>query len=247
MRFIKRFMRPVRPSSVLLDRLLPHHCPICFTEILQNGLCGNCWNQMAFIYPPYCDRCGKPLHSPAIIKICGRCMQDRPTKERIRATLHYDEAARQLILPFKHGDRLELAPLIARLMLPAFEELITDDHLILPIPLHLWRRLKRRYNQSTEIARHLCRFTGREAQLSTTILQRAHHTASLARHNAKKRQLILKDAFIVKNTKRLDLSKRPILLIDDVITTGATMDAASRALRRKGVNHIDSLSFARIL
>ena len=202
---------------------------------------------MAFIYPPYCDACGKPLHTPSIVKICGNCVQDKSPKSRTRSTLHYDEAARQLILPFKHGDRLELAPLIANLMLPAFQELITDEHIIVPIPLHLWRRLKRRYNQSTEIARHLCYLTGRQSQLSTTLLQRAQHTASLARHNAKKRQLILKDAFIVKDTKGIDLSKRPILLIDDVITTGATMDTASHALRKKGVRQIDRLSFARIL
>ena len=132
-------------------------------------------------------------------------------------------------------------------MRPAFDELVTDDHLILPIPLHLWRRAKRRYNQSAEIARHLTSLSNTKAQLSTSILRRAHHTPSLAKHNARKRQLILKNAFSVTLPVGMDLSKRPILLRDDVITTGATMQVASLALRKSGARQIDQLSFARIL
>ena len=234
-------------SSWLLDRVLPHHCPICFVEIWQNGLCSDCWQQLAFITAPYCDRCGKPLHSHGLVTICASCLDHKSPLGCIRSVIHYDDMARALILPFKHGDRLDLAPLIARFMRPAFDELVTDDHLLLPIPLHLRRRLKRRYNQSAEIARHLVHLTDRKTQLSTTILRRAHHTPSLAKHNARKRQPILKNAFSVTLPSDMDLSKRPILLIDDVITTGATMQAATLALRKKGARQIDQLSFARIL
>ena len=243
----KKMTLPNHSASWLLDRLLPHHCPICFIEIWQNGLCSDCWQQLAFITEPYCDKCGKPLHTHGLVAICAPCLQDTSQLCRIRSAIHYDDMARALILPFKHGDRLDLAPLIARFMRPAFDALVTDDHLILPIPLHLWRRVKRRYNQSAEIARHLTSLSNTKAQLSTTILRRAHHTPSLAKHNARKRQLILKNAFSVTLPVGMDLSKRPILLIDDVITTGATMQAASLALRKSGARQIDQLSFARIL
>ena len=244
---LRKLKRQLHIPSWLLDRVLPHHCPICFVEIGQNGLCADCWQRLAFITDPYCKKCGKPLHAHGLVQLCGACLQDKSHLCRTRSAIHYDDMARALILPFKHGDRLDLAPLIARFMRPAFEELVTDDHLILPIPLHLWRRIGRRYNQSAEIARHLTFLTNREAQLSTTLLRRAHYTPSLAKHNARKRQAILKDAFCVTLPAGIDLSKRPILLIDDVITTGATMHAASLALRKAGARHIDQLSFARIL
>lgn len=244
---LQRIAHHLHAHSWLLDRLLPHHCPICSIEIWQKGLCAACWQKLAFIHPPFCDSCGKPLHIHGLVPICGRCLDETPQQGRIRSTIYYDDMARALLLPFKHGDRLDLAPLLARLMMPAFEELITDDHLIIPIPLHLWRRLKRRYNQSTEIARHLCHLTDRQAQLSTTLLRRAHHTPSLARHNARKRQIILKDAFSTHLPAHIELTSRPILLIDDVMTTGATMQAAAQALRKAGAKQIDTLSFARVL
>lgn len=234
-------------SSWMIDRLLPHHCPICFQQTWQKGLCADCWQHMAFIHPPYCDRCGKPLHAHGLVPVCGRCWQDKSPKGRTRSTIHYDDMARRLILPLKHGDRLDLVPLIARFMMPAFDELASDNHLIVPIPSHLWRRVKRRYNQSTELARHLCYLSRHEAHLTTTLLTRTRYTPSLARHNAVKRHKILKHAFAVSRTACPDLSHHPILLIDDVITTGATMEAAAHALRKAGARQIDKLSFARVL
>ena len=243
---LQRIAHHLHAHSWLLDRLLPHHCPICSIEIWQKGLCAACWQKLAFIHPPFCDSCGKPLHIYGLVPICGRCWMRR---------LNKDVSVQPSIMMIWHVRcycrlnmvSLTFAPLLARLMMPTFEELITDDHLIIPIPLHLWRRLKRRYNQSTEIARHLCHLTDRQAQLSTTLLRRAHHTPSLARHNARKRQIILKDAFSTHLPAHIELTSRPILLIDDVMTTGATMQAAAQALRKAGAKQIDTLSFARVL
>ena len=164
-----------------------------------------------------------------------------------RAIVAYNDASKALILPFKPASRLDLTPLIAQMMLPQFERLVGDKTLVMPIPLHFTRRLYRRYNQSAEIARALCIRANKAAQLDVISLYRRKATSSLAHHNKSKRDNILRHAFAIRDPSGTKLEGRPILLIDDVMTTGRTAHHAAKCLLAHGAGPIDCLTFARVL
>lgn len=165
----------------------------------------------------------------------------------IRSILRYDDASKGLILPFKHAGRLELTPLMARMMQAQFATLIGDETLIMPIPLHFTRRAYRRYNQSAELARDLCVLESRRHQLDVTSLYRRKATRPLARHNKTRRQAILRHAFAVRQGATPLIKERPILLIDDVMTTGQTTFHAAKTLLQAGSGPVSCLTFARVL
>lgn len=234
-------------ATRLLNRLLPHHCPICDCEVADYGLCPSCWVDLCFITEPLCDKCGRPLMPASLALRCGACLAKPPLWRQQRAVLRYDEASKRLILPFKHARRLELTPLLADLLLPSFHELVSDDHLIIPVPLHLSRRLYRTYNQSAELCRRLCQISKRQAQFRQDICLRRKATTPLGRHNAKKRHEIVKGAFMVPKRVHQTIKGRPLLVIDDVHTTGATLHEIAKTLTKAGAGPIDSLTIARIL
>ena len=245
-------------ASRLLNRLLPHHCPICDEIRLSYGLCEACWTGLSLIADPVCDACGRPFAAHHLNlphnrpdkthhRLCGACLKQPPACRRQRAILRYDETSKALILPFKHGSRLDYTPLLAQMMQPAFSQIITDRHLILPVPLHLTRRLYRRYNQSAELARQLCQLTKRQEQLDMSICYRRKNTKSLARHNYAQRQKILKQAFALSDHGRARIKGHPILVIDDVMTTGQTLHEIALCLKQGGASDVDSLTLARIL
>ena len=244
-------MRHIFDRSLLarfLNRLVPHHCPICDSEIMDAGLCGACWSQLCFIQAPICACCGRPLPTATRPEQhCGSCLTAPHPMIRMRTILRYDEASKGVILPFKHAGRLELTGLMARMMQTQFSALIDDETLIMPSPLHFTRRAYRRYNQSAELARHLCLLTSRHHQLDMTSLYRRKATKPLARHNKTKRQAILRRAFAVRHKALPQIKNRPILLIDDVMTTGQTTFHAARTLRASGSGPVSCLTFARVL
>lgn len=165
----------------------------------------------------------------------------------MRAILRYDDASKGLILPFKHAGRLELTGLMAHMMQAQFAALVDDQTLIMPIPLHFTRRAYRRYNQSAELARALCTLESRRHQLDMTSLYRRKATRPLARHNKAKRQTILRHAFAVRDKAQPHIKDRPILLIDDVMTTGQTTFYAAKTLIKSGSGPVSCLTFARVL
>ena len=230
----------------VLDRALPPQCPLCHGDLMAQGLCADCWHQLHVIIPPFCDGCGRPLPHSYAIKKCGACLTQKSFLVRHRSVLVYNDAAKRLIVPFKHSDRLDFAPVIAGMMASAFQDMVQDDHIIMPIPLHVLRRIKRRYNQSAEITRLLCRRTGRQSQSDMTSLKRIKPTTSLARHRLTKRKQILRGAFAINKTDILALKGKRILLIDDVMTTGSTMEEAAKCLLQADVQSVEGLSFARV-
>lgn len=165
----------------------------------------------------------------------------------MRAVVRYDEASKAIILPFKHGSRLDLAPLLAKMMVPEFTKMIDEKTVVMPMPLHFTRRAYRCYNQSAELARHLCYQAKCLDQLDVTSLYRCKRTKPLAKHNKKRRAMILKDAFALRKHAQTSLQGRDVLLIDDVLTTGQTASTAAACLRTHGVRHISVLTFARIV
>ncbi len=229
-----------------LNLLYPPVCMACKAGTgASDALCAACWREMAFISPPYCERLGTPfpvdyggpLLSPAAIA-------DPPVFARARAVALYDGAARQLVHRLKFGDRLELAKGMGRMMAAAGGELLRENDVIVPVPLHRTRAWTRRFNQATELGRVIARHSGLPLDISLLVRRRATPT-QVGLTRAQRRDN-LQGAFEVPGEARLAVEGRRILLVDDVLTTGATANAAARVLLRTGAARVDILTFARV-
>ena len=247
----------------MLDMVLPPLCPVCSEAVGSAGLCTSCFDRLRLITAPYCESCGRPLPYLLPDGRCGRCFIDPPPLRHIRAATQYNAASRNLILPFKHAGRIQMAAPLSQIMVPELHRLVQPDHIIIPIPLH-WRWLfMRRFNQSAEVAERLYQQLQRNHQTSLSdlkselsdfpvsyaphMLRRKRNTKSLRGQSARMRETILRNAFQVPETYQRDLSGRPVLLIDDVMTTGATLYSAARCLQKAGSGPVDALVFARVL
>ena len=236
-----------RSASLLLDGLMPPRCPCCgsFVQGEQN-LCARCFSGLTFIVAPFCQQCSLPFALPLdgrMSPLCDRCRQ-RPLSFTARAAFLYDEAAQQLILPFKHADRTDLAAILARLMARAGPSLLADADVLVPVPLHPRRLASRRYNQSALLAGALARMAGRPS--APDALLRIRKTVPLAELSAAARHDAVRGAFAVRDRARASLEGRRVLLIDDVMTSGATLSACSDALLSAGVRRVDALVAARV-
>ncbi|GIL41252.1 phosphoribosyltransferase [Rhodospirillales bacterium TMPK1] len=199
---------------------------------------------MAFLAPPWCSRCGLPFEQAiGAVAICATCAGAPPAFDRARAALRYDDASRPLLLAFKHGDRLEGVPTFAAWLATAAHELLHDVDLIAPVPLHRWRLWSRRYNQAAELARALSKRTG--IACAPHLLLRKRATPTQGGLSAQARMRNVAGAFALHAD--MQVKKRRVLLVDDVYTTGATLDACARVLRRAGAMQIDCVSLARVV
>jgi len=243
-----RFAGALRGAGrIVLDTALPPLCPACKKPVADDcGLCPGCWSQLSFITPPYCERLGIPFaYDPGPGVLSMQAIADPPAYERARAAVRYDDIARTLVHALKYGDRLDLAPTLGRWMMQAGGALLAEADALVPVPLH-WRRLWwRRFNQSAALAAVVA---------AQTKLPVAH--AALARVKATRQQVGLtkseradnvQGAFRVRSEARADVKDRRLVLVDDVLTSGATVDACARALLRAGAAAVDVLVFARVV
>ncbi|RYE31819.1 MAG: ComF family protein [Hyphomicrobiales bacterium] len=231
----------------LIGIVYPPACIACQAATGEaQALCPACWRGIGFIERPYCERLGTPfpvdlgagLLSPAAIA-------DPPVFARARAVCRFDGTARELVHRLKYGDRVELSLTLGRMMAQAGRELAADAELVLPVPLHRTRLWRRRFNQAAVLARAVSRETG--LPLATTALARIRRTRQQVGLTRAQRADNLQGAFHVPVAMRSLVEGRRILLVDDVLTTGATVNAASRALLRAGASAVDVLTFARIV
>lgn len=234
-------------GRALLDQLFPPVCLACADAVgTPDGLCPSCWRQLAPITAPFCPVLGIPL--PAGLgpdALSAQALADPPPYRRARAAVAYNEVARRLVSLLKYADRPEIALFCGRLMAAAAAELAGPDAVLVPVPLHRMRQWKRRYNQSTELARVLARLLA--IPLETGLVYRARHTPQQVGLSARQRARNVAGAFAVRPDAALRASGRRIVLVDDVVTTGATVTALARSLRRSGLGHVEVISFARVV
>jgi ComF family protein len=233
----------VRP---LLDVGLPPLCPTCREPVRDSGaLCPACWSRLGFITRPYCERLGIPFaYDPGPGILSMEAIADPPAYARARAAVRFDEVARSLVHALKYGDRLDLAPPLGRWMAKAGEELLDGADALVPVPLH-WRRLwARRFNQSAALANAISAVAGVAV---TTPLKRVKPTPQQVGLSKAERAQNVQGAFRVAAAGRPEVIGRRLVLVDDVLTSGATVDGCARALLRAGAAQVDVLVFARVV
>ncbi|NBJ09687.1 ComF family protein [Microvirga arsenatis] len=230
-----------------LGLLYPPTCIACQAATGEpHALCATCWAGIHFIERPYCERLGtpfsvdlgQPLLSPAAIA-------DPPVFQRARAVAEYDGTASLLVHRLKYNDRMELARALGAMMARAGAELLADADVIVPVPLHRWRLWRRRFNQAMALGQAVSAESG--VPCDPFLLARVRRTRRQVGLTKAQRQENLQGAFRVPQDAKACLKGRRVLLVDDVLTTGSTANAASRALLRGGAASVDVLAFARVV
>jgi ComF family protein len=236
-----------RIGRAVADAILPPTCLACRLPIAETaGLCAKCWAGAGFIERPYCERLGTPfpadyggeLISPA-------ALASPPAYARARAAARYSDVVRNLIHMMKYGDRMDLVHTLGRWMTRAGSELLPDADALVPVPLH-WRRLwQRRFNQSSALAHAISKLS--KVPVMDEALLRARATQPQFGLPRERRAENVQGAFKVAAEKRIEVKGKKLVLIDDVLTTGATADACTKILLRAGALRVDVLVLARVV
>ena len=229
----------------VLDLALPPLCAACREPVEGKGLCAACWSKLSFITRPYCERLGIPFaYDPGPGILSMEAIADPPAYNRARAAVRFDDVSRALVHNLKYGDRLDLAPMMGRWMSHAGRELLAEVDALVPVPLH-WRRLwARRFNQSAMLATRISAESG--VPVATIALKRVRATAQQVGLTRTQRSANVQGAFRVPDEGKAAVAGRKLVVIDDVLTSGATVEGCARALLRAGAANVDVLVFARV-
>ncbi len=240
-----------RPHAVpalvgeLLNTVMPPRCLGC-GEVVESvgGLCAKCWTAVQFATPPQCVVCGLPFpFDPGSDFLCAECVREHPPYARARAALIYGPGSRPMILAFKHRDRTDAAPAFAAWMARAGAELLADADVLIPVPLHWTRLFARRYNQASLLAHALSHLSG--IPVAPDILKRKRRTPTQGFLTRSARFRNVRGAFSVPSSHAEAIREKRVLLIDDVMTVGATAMACTAALLKAGAAIVDVLTLAR--
>ena len=235
-------------GRAVLDLVLPPLCLKCREPVAEpQSVCARCWNELRFLGPPHCAQCGLPFpHALGEGVKCAACLARSPPFTHARAAVAYDDASRDLILSFKHADRLEAVPLFARWINTVGRDALANADMLVPVPLHWLRLASRRYNQAAVLAHAISKLT--RIPVETGLLARARATRSQGEMpSARARLKNVVRAFAVAEKAKPRLRAQKIVLVDDVLTTGATLNACAKALLRAGAGSVSVVTLARVV
>ncbi|MGQ4275367.1 ComF family protein [Terrihabitans sp. B22-R8] len=236
-----------RAAQSALDVVLPPLCLACSSPIGSRGaLCPRCWGGLDLISRPFCERLGTPFDADLGLNLISpRAIADPPDFSRARGAVRFDGTGRLLVHRLKYGDRMDLSAAMAGWMARAGAEVLAEADFLVPVPLHRTRLWKRRFNQAAELAKGVSRLWG--VPVDHDILVRRKRTRSQVGLSRAQRARNLSGALAVPEAMRGRVAGRRVVLIDDVLTTGSTLNAAARILRRAGAADVDALVFALVV
>jgi len=218
---------------------------MCRKNVEEQGLfCATCFKELRYITVPHCSVCCHPLELSVKESVpCGRCLKDPPSYDQARAFLIYNSASKKLVLRFKNYGATYLVPFFVQKMVQQNQEALEKADLIMPVPLH-WRRLIwRGYNQAALLARAMAKKVGKPCLMD--VLQKKKHTPSQGKLSLKMRDQNVKGAFFVSSFKKNKIKDKYIILVDDVLSSGATLQACAALLKKKGAKRVDVAVIAR--
>ncbi|MCX5617814.1 ComF family protein [Bombella sp. TMW 2.2543] len=238
-----------RLGRSVLNWLVPPSCISCGEDIASQGgiLCGACFAGLRFVHAPFCDACALPITYDDVAErgyLCLECEFHPPLWHRGRAAFLYEGQARRLIMGLKYGDRTEHAAILARFMAQAGQDILKPDALLVPVPVHRWRLWQRGYNQAALMAKILSRNTGVACCLDG--LYRRSRTAALAGLSRQGRRKQVAGTIDIQPRHGDTLRGKSVILVDDILTTGATAEACAKALLENGCVSVDILVGARV-
>lgn len=238
-RFLRQF------ATGIVELVYPPVCCGCGRLVGgRRAVCASCWSTLPLIERPFCDILGTPFsvdHGPG--SVSPEAIADPPAFDRLRSVAIHKGIARDLVHGLKYRDRTDLAPMMAEWMIRASDGAVASADAIIPVPLHAFRLWGRRFNQSAELARVIARLSGRPYH--PDVLKRIRRTSRQVGLARQAREDNVRGAFAVSEKGRAALRGKSVVLVDDVYTTGATVAAATRALKRAGVGEVTVLTFAR--
>ncbi len=239
----RAFAAAPRALAAAFALMLPPRCPGCGAVVEgDDRFCAPCWGELRFLTPPWCRCCGEPFaEDVGHAARCRRCTQTPPSFDAARAALAYADPVRQVVLTLKHGDGTHLARVMAAQMLRVGTGWFGPDALIVPVPLHRWRLWKRGYNQAALIAHALAKRTG--AAMAVDALVRIRSTSASGAMGREARYANVAGAFRVARP----VAGKRVVLVDDVLTSGATGEACAAALKLAGAASVNLLTFARVV
>jgi|SoiMethySBSTD1v2_1073268.scaffolds.fasta_scaffold1022808_1 ComF family protein len=226
------------------DLIVPPSCLVCRARLgAHHLLCAACWRTVNFIRPPLCDVLGIPLpFDTGERTVSAAAVAHPPAYDRARAVAHYSGAMRTLVHQLKYADRHDARTLLGRWLAETGRDLLPGIEVMVPVPLSRLRLLQRQFNQAAVLAGELSRQTG--IPTDPLLLKRTRSTRSQVGMTRDQRRRNVAGAFVVPAPRRAGLRGRNVLLIDDVVTTGATVEACARTLKRAGAARVDVLALA---